>query len=528
MKLFQKLLVAPAALGLLAPVAASASEMNFDGVSDYTSPSATRISRASNGQRIEGVSQFSEVRQNDWAFTALSSMLERNNCAPISTSVALTRYEAAAILQNCLGNVVEANEEERRLINEFASELAVLNGRVDGIEAGVGSTGSTPGFSSTVVMSGASSFFINANSFDGDDIGNAREQYEATTFTYKTELEFATSFDGDDALVGSFEYGNNNALQLGTGPHDLGFEAATSASTVTVDKLFYSTPWGDDDSLNVTVGPLVGQEDMLGIWPAAYQTDAASTILDVTTLAGAPGAYNYNLGSGFGLTKEFDNGIIASAQYVSTDGSGNAPAKGIFTGDSSSTTTVQLGYAENRWGIAGVYSYLSASNLMGNTTEFLGGKLGDGTCSGSGSSVSCDNGTNAFGLSGYWLPEETGTLMPAISLGFGLNQTDTDVSDNASESQSWMLGLQWDDVGQEGNSAGLAYGTAVYATEMEGGADVDDHNSVFEAWYKVQYSDNIVITPGIYWLDSPVGDDDAGASQDYNQFGAVLRTTFLF
>ena len=39
MKLFKQLLVAPAALGLLAPVAANASEMNVSGVSGYASVS---------------------------------------------------------------------------------------------------------------------------------------------------------------------------------------------------------------------------------------------------------------------------------------------------------------------------------------------------------------------------------------------------------------------------------------------------------------------------------------------------------
>ena len=35
MKLFQQLLVAPAALGLLAPVAVQAAELNIDGVNKY-------------------------------------------------------------------------------------------------------------------------------------------------------------------------------------------------------------------------------------------------------------------------------------------------------------------------------------------------------------------------------------------------------------------------------------------------------------------------------------------------------------
>ena len=36
MKLFKQLLVAPAALGLLAPISASASEVNFDAISSYS------------------------------------------------------------------------------------------------------------------------------------------------------------------------------------------------------------------------------------------------------------------------------------------------------------------------------------------------------------------------------------------------------------------------------------------------------------------------------------------------------------
>ena len=36
MKLFQQLLVAPAALGLLAPLSANATEVNFDAISNYS------------------------------------------------------------------------------------------------------------------------------------------------------------------------------------------------------------------------------------------------------------------------------------------------------------------------------------------------------------------------------------------------------------------------------------------------------------------------------------------------------------
>ena len=61
MKLFQQLLVAPAALGLLAS-GANAAELNINGVSDY----------AASADQVTSVTQFSGVYPTDWAYQALS------------------------------------------------------------------------------------------------------------------------------------------------------------------------------------------------------------------------------------------------------------------------------------------------------------------------------------------------------------------------------------------------------------------------------------------------------------------------
>jgi len=50
----------------------------------------------------------------------------------------MTRYEAAALLNACLDRVTETTDELKRLMKEFQKELAVLRGRVDGLEARVG------------------------------------------------------------------------------------------------------------------------------------------------------------------------------------------------------------------------------------------------------------------------------------------------------------------------------------------------------------------------------------------------------
>ena len=50
----------------------------------------------------------------------------------------MTRYEAAALLNACLDRVTEVTDELKRLLKEFETGLAILKGRVDGLEARVG------------------------------------------------------------------------------------------------------------------------------------------------------------------------------------------------------------------------------------------------------------------------------------------------------------------------------------------------------------------------------------------------------
>ncbi|MEB3199886.1 MAG: iron uptake porin, partial [Synechococcaceae cyanobacterium] len=155
MKLFQQLLLAPAALGLLAPVAASAADMNLDGINKY----------AGSEEQVTSISQFSDVKPTDWAYQALSNLIERYGCVagyPNGTykgGQAMTRYEAAALLNACLDRISEVTDELKRLMKEFEKELAVLRGRVDGLEAKVGELEATQ-FSTTTKLKGQATFVI--------------------------------------------------------------------------------------------------------------------------------------------------------------------------------------------------------------------------------------------------------------------------------------------------------------------------------------------------------------------------------
>ena len=122
MKLKQ-LMLAPVALGMVAPVAANAADLNMAAVNQYTS-----------SEQVTSVTQFSDVQPTDWAYQALSNLVERYGCVagyPNGTfggAKAMTRYEAAALLNACLDRVTEVTDELKRLTAEFAQELAVLKG----------------------------------------------------------------------------------------------------------------------------------------------------------------------------------------------------------------------------------------------------------------------------------------------------------------------------------------------------------------------------------------------------------------
>ena len=137
--------------------------------------------------------------------------------------------------------------------------------------------------------------------------------------------------------------------------------------------------------------------------------------------------------------------------------------------------------------------------------------------------------TNAYGLSGYWQPLHSGWL-PSVSAGLGLNTTSYSTAQPAgrlSQSQSWLLALQWKDALAQGNALGLAVGSPVYATGLSGDVTPNDGNTVMEAWYKFQLTDQISLTPALFYLSRPLG-QLTPAGQTLNQLGALLKTSFRF
>merc|ERR1712216_586499 len=317
MKLFQQLLVAPAALGLLA-TGANAAELNINGVSGYAA-----------ADQVTSVTQFSDVYPTDWAYQALSNLVETYGCVagyPSGTfrgNRAMTRYEAAALLNACLDSVTGMTDELKRLIREFETELAIIKGRVDGLEARVGELEATQ-FSTTTKLKGQADFFMGAVTYQDRDKCNTKaglgKTYsgtdctdEAFNFTYRLTLNLNTTFTGKDRLYTRIRTGNMESSTPWVQTDSYLADAKKGDNTLKVDKLWYTFPIGS--GFKATIGALIENYYMIET-PTRYKP-----ILKSLKLGGYGALLGASTGQGFGLQwrQEVDPGEAAfnvASNYV--------------------------------------------------------------------------------------------------------------------------------------------------------------------------------------------------------------------
>ena len=566
MKLFQKLLLAPAALGLLAPVAANAADVNLSGFSAYGTE-----------EQVTSITQFSDVQPTDWAYQALSNLIERYGCVagyPNGTyrgNRAMTRYEAAALLNPCLDRITEVTDELKRLMKEFERELAILKGRVDGLEARVGELEATQ-FSTTTKLQGDYYWALGAVTATGGNNNNANpalatgtgsktkfnSNYAALNMVYDARLNLKTSFTGKDLLYTRLRAGNFDDSPFKGNPYSLmAFDKAKdTAGVVEIDRLYYRFPLGKE--FKIAVGPVARNTEFLGTKPFYYNGWAG---LDYFQLNGAPGAYNKVTGSLLGAiwkqkVKKGKPFFTASTSYVTPNGAkGNPQTGGIGTADSKASWLTQLGFNADQWKATAAWNFTQCGNKARRGTQATAAAI---PCPGDTDTFKSSG--NAFALGLAWRPQNTG-LIPSISGGWGVNsysykdlnylsssrnQTGAALSNNGStnvagnlapqniaQTQSWTVAFQWDDAFTKGNTAGLAFGQPTFVTKTRNGTTPFDAGYIWEGFYKFQVSDNIAVTPLLFYITNP-SSSGAGYNQYSTQgsnlgvFGGALTARFKF
>jgi hypothetical protein len=293
--------------------------------------------------------------------------------------------------------------------------------------------------------------------------------------------------------------GNFNSDPFGSSSSLFKLDKAESTdNSVEIDRLYYQFPVGK--SVTLTAGALVRNTEMAWV-PTAYRSE----ILDFFAVAGAPGVYNKATGVGVGAQYVGKNGFVAGLNYVAQNGDDSET--GVFDSDGALNFLAQVGYKASNWGVGVGYRYGSEGTRPRTYNGILGasGALVDGQES------------NAVAVNAYWQPTQSGWV-PSISAGYGYNGVSgaTGATD-ATNSDSWFVGIQWADAFVPGNTAGIAVGQAPSA-ETAGVSDA----TMLEFFYKFQVTDNISITPALFYVDNNQ------RYQDSSKWGGVIQTKFTF
>jgi hypothetical protein len=541
MKSVARLVLAPALLGLLSPGGAMASEA-IDTYMQQQEIDELKAWRSQN--QVTSINQFADVRPTDWAYQALSNLVQKYGCVAgypngsFQGGRAMSRYEAAALLNACLDRVTEVTDELQRLMDEFKKELAVLKGRVDGLEAQVGELEAQQ-FSTTTKLRGKADMIIGATNYTGDVNQNfdpnskdalghksalaGKKMQEALTFNYRLTLDLDTSFTGRDLLYTRLRTGNFSG-NFGGDPIRLTQleDSNRNEDVLKVDKLWYQFPVGKSKGANgmFFVGPRIEGYYMLASMPTLYGN--GNFILKEFKGRGASGVYGNSTGQGFGAwwrsaPSRSGNRFSVSSNYVAQSGSDSGENSfgdaGLFNEGSRSKFITQIAYGKgNKWQVSAGYAWSSAGATMGLGTPYGGAAVG------------LDQTANSLALNAYWQPDNSGWI-PSISLGYGVNWFSGGTTTNREQSMEWLVGFEWDDVGKDGNTLGLGFSGPQWVTK--GAASSGDSNLAVELWYKFQVTDNIAITPAVFYLNNPLGSAKS-AGTDFGTIGYLLKTTFRF
>ena len=384
----------------------------------------------------------------------------------------------------------------------FSNELANANEKADGIEARQNNF-EAGSFSSTTTMDGKAVFAVGGVD-GGDTIGGS----EALSYAYVYKMNLNTSFTGDDNLyvrLSAGDWGSNFTKK----PGNYHIEAKNTGNDLKLDKIWYTFPLGDNAT--VWVGPAIENYYMMAATPSIYKPG----VLKAFKLGGNGAVFGASTDGGAGLKYEFgDSGFAMSTNYV---GKGSGTSKGILTDSDKSKIDTMIAFTKPQYHASLTYSKQHAGWDAHEyySTELIHGNVGSSTKLGSAANA------DAYALRAYWRPEDSGTAMPEISVGYDSISFDNHPL-NVSEGSGYFVGLGWQDMIQADDRIGIALGQPVKATQVSSGTLSEVEPFLWEAYYSFKPNDSITITPAVW------GGTDVESSTDQDIFGAMLTTVFKF
>ncbi len=415
--------------------------------------------------------------------------------ASLSLLAPITAQASDAINLDEMNSYSRSQKKSSRLdsktfINDVSEDIAVLKGRIDGLEVKHNEL-EAGSFSDTTTLDGKAVMWIGAVD-GGDEIGGS----ETTQTGYTYTMNLNTSFTGDDNLYVRLKAGENGPQWGNKATYHI--ETKDTGDSFNVDKIWYTFPVGDN--ITAFVGPRIENYYMY-ITPSIYKPGALKSF----KLGG-----NSNFGAstdvGFGFKYETDGGFGFASNMVDK----NADSTGLLGKPSIRKWDTQIAYTADRWHVSATLS--DAQNWT--SQSYNATTLGTQTATDS----------TGYALRAYWMPEESGTAVPEISVGYDNKSFEgVTTAGNTTEADSFMVGLTWKDMFQPDDRIGLAFTQPLAATTVQGGGATGEVDPlVWEAYYSFRPNDSIEVTPAVF------GGSNVLADNDDDIFGVLLTSKFKF
>ena len=285
---------------------------------------------------ITNVSDLSDVKPTDWAYSALENLIrlygypQGYKDSTFRGNRVMSRYEFAAALNRLISVIADSGKLQisqenleilKRLQIDFATELEVVKSRLDKLDDRIGIVENNQ-FSTTTKLSGEVVFattatFGNEKAVATGTVNSSSEKIEDNvTFSGRVRLFFNTSFTGKDLVRVRLLAGNIQNLRSPTGTNmaRLSFDSNTQ-NKFKIDQLFYQFPLGDNARITVMpvgtlftvadpINPLLGSDGkgspfLFGVRSPIYREEIG--------------------GTGFGISYDINSKFNFSAVYLAED-----------------------------------------------------------------------------------------------------------------------------------------------------------------------------------------------------------------
>jgi hypothetical protein len=477
--------------------------------------------------QINSIKQLEDIKLTDWSYQALKSLIERYGCISgfsdrtYRGEQTVSRAEFAAGLNACLNNIetVINNSEVAptdvdtilRLMQEFQSDLAILQGRTDGSQARLLDLEATQ-FSTTTKLKGEAIFGLGSLLSSNEN--------NSTISGSRLRLDLATSFTGKDLLFTRLSHSGFPGFveEIDTLQGNLAF-AKPEDDNLLLETLEYSGKVGD--RLKFIIGAAGLEAD-----------DIAPTIsfLDGDGGAGAISAFGtrnplyYAPGdAGLGITHHPFDRLGISAGYLASPANESTPGNGLFNGSYSALGQITVAPIES---LSLAATYVHSYNQSDTQTGTNQANLQSLSAELFGSSV--PTVSNSYGLEFSWSISDRFVVggRGGLSSVSSLNTLNQQIDRGTQDIWNWAATLAIPDLFRDGSLAGIVIGSEPRVTSstienIEGDREKSLH---LEAFYQYQLNDHLAITPGLVWITEP----DSEVEDPEDLVIGTLRTTFSF